>query len=246
MPQCWWNPHEAAPKEKVTRIVWSGALAWAPSWWIHLSQPLITLMHLHIAMSRPPELSLATRTVLYCWPWCPASLWHPFMATILWAVGTMNHTRFFQALWPQCSTVVIEGTLGGAWNFSCSLMMAIPSSVVVWSPKKCFRSCTLWVEILSITDLEYGTLLVVQPPSPLDESLHVCGWPSLGLQFLQLAYVSFHQASDTTRSWALALPTVPTVTPSRIDFTTSASNFDMQYRSEHLQQHCLFLFDIQY
>ena len=26
-----------------------------------------------------------------CWPWCPASLWHPFIAATWWATENMNH-----------------------------------------------------------------------------------------------------------------------------------------------------------
>ena len=78
----------SSSKGEVTRIVYSGALAWVPLCWIHLSEPLIALC-ICIAMSGHQNWS-NSRDSVHCWNWWPASPWHPFMATILWAMGTMN------------------------------------------------------------------------------------------------------------------------------------------------------------
>ena len=75
-------------KGEVTRIACSRDLAQAPSCWIHLSQLLIAFC-ICIAMSGHQNWS-CNRDSVCCWPWCPASLWHPFIATTLWAIGTTN------------------------------------------------------------------------------------------------------------------------------------------------------------
>ena len=125
-------------KGEVTRISCSAALAQAPSCWIHLSQ---LLMALSICIVMPDHQNQSyNRDRFCCWPWCPVFLWHPFMVTTLWAVGTTNH-------------IASSSSLAGVWwwirapswsvNFILS-SMAIPSSTMAWSLKRCFRSCAWW------------------------------------------------------------------------------------------------------
>ena len=78
----------SSSKEEVTRIASRGAFAWAPSCWIHFSQLLIAFC-ICIAMPGHQNWSCNRDSVCH-WPWCPASLWHPFTATTLWAMGTTN------------------------------------------------------------------------------------------------------------------------------------------------------------
>ena len=78
-------------------------------------------------------------------------------------------------------------------NFFHSLRMTIPSSIVAWSPKKCFRSYTLWVEIPLHNNFEYGIFLLHScPVHYMHVNMHV-GSLDLDCCFFQLAYVSFHQ-----------------------------------------------------
>ena len=78
----------SSSKGEVTRIACSGALAQASSCWIHLSQPLIAFC-ICIAIPGHQNWSCSRDSVCH-WPWCPTSLWHLFMATTLWAMGTTN------------------------------------------------------------------------------------------------------------------------------------------------------------
>ena len=98
----------SSSKGEVTRIACSGALAWAPSCWIHLSQLLITFC-ICIAMPGHQNWSCNRDSV------CPLALmscilWHPFMATTLWAVGTTNCIASSSAL-ASWSMAVVEGIL---------------------------------------------------------------------------------------------------------------------------------------
>ena len=73
-------------KGMVTMISHIGALTQMPSCWIHHLQLLITLC-IWVAILGHQNWSFSKHSVC-CWPWCPASWWHPFMAATLWALGT--------------------------------------------------------------------------------------------------------------------------------------------------------------
>ena len=55
---------------------------------------------------------------------------------------------------------------------------------------------------------------------------HVWATLALDSSFLDLPYISLHQFSATTGSYASAIPVHPTVTPPRMDFTVSTSNLE--------------------
>ena len=76
-------------KSMVTIISHTGALLWLPSCGMHCSQLLITFC-ICTAMPGYQNQSCSKHSVC-CWPWCPASQWHPFIAATQWAMGTMNH-----------------------------------------------------------------------------------------------------------------------------------------------------------
>ena len=78
----------SSSREAVTKMVCSGPLAQAPLCWIHLLHLLIAL-RIHIAMPGHQNQSYS-RDSVHCRPWCSTSLWHSFMATTQWAIGTMN------------------------------------------------------------------------------------------------------------------------------------------------------------
>ena len=72
----------------VTMIGHIAALAWVPSCWMHLSLLLIAFC-IWAAMPGHQSLPYSKHSV-HCWPWCQASLWHPFMLVTQWALGTKN------------------------------------------------------------------------------------------------------------------------------------------------------------
>ena len=92
----------SSSKGEVTRIACTGALTQAPSCQIHLLQLLITFC-IHTAMPGHQNWSCNRGSVCH-WLWCPASLWHPFMATTLWAVGTTN-------------CIASSSSLAGVWQW---------------------------------------------------------------------------------------------------------------------------------
>ena len=73
-------------KDVVTMMGCIGASVWLPSCWMHYSQLLITFC-ICVAMPGHQNWSCSKHSI-QCWPWCPASDWHPFMAATQWAVGT--------------------------------------------------------------------------------------------------------------------------------------------------------------
>ena len=76
-------------KGAVTMMGHTGALAIVPSCQMHCSQLLIVFC---ICVAIPVYQSWScSKYSICCWPWCPASLWHPFMVATQWAVGTTNH-----------------------------------------------------------------------------------------------------------------------------------------------------------
>ena len=78
----------SSSKGEVMRIDCRRAFTLVPLCWIHLSQLLITFW-IHITMAGQENQSCNRDNICY-WPWCPASLWHPFIDTTLWAMGTTN------------------------------------------------------------------------------------------------------------------------------------------------------------
>ena len=75
-------------KGVVTTMGYMGALAWMPSCWMHYSH-LVIAFCIWVAMPGHQNQSCSKHNV-QCWPWCPASGWHPFMAATQWALGTRN------------------------------------------------------------------------------------------------------------------------------------------------------------
>ena len=57
--------------------------------WMHCLQLLITFC-ICLAILGYQNQS-CSRYSVHCWPWCPASWWHLFIAATQWAMGTMNH-----------------------------------------------------------------------------------------------------------------------------------------------------------
>ena len=62
-----------------------GALAWVLSCWMHHLQLPIAFC-IWVAIPGHQNQSCNKHSV-HCWPWCPASWWHPFMAATWWAWG---------------------------------------------------------------------------------------------------------------------------------------------------------------
>ena len=93
------------------------------------------------------------------------------------------------------------------------------------APKRCFRSCILWVEIQSITILSIGSSSCAATQSITCKFTHA-------LAALARTAVSstclciFHQPPPPLGHEHQPLPTVPTVTLFRIDLTASASSFN--------------------
>ena len=109
-------------------------------------------------------------------------------------------------------------------NFFLSLRMAMPSLVLMWSPRKCLRSCTLWEEIHSMTILSMGSSCCSAIQSVTCKFTYVWAvhaWTAVS----STCWCVPLSASATVRSWASDLPAVPTVIPSRMDFTVSAFSF---------------------
>ena len=65
-----------------------GALAQVPSCWMHHSQLPIAFCICVTMLGHQDQL--CSRCNVCCWPWYPASWWHPFIAATQWAVGPMN------------------------------------------------------------------------------------------------------------------------------------------------------------
>ena len=89
------------------RIVCSRALQWAPLWWIHLSQLLITSLYPH-CHARPPELILQQGQCLLL------TLMPSVPMESIYGHNSLSHGdyklhHFFQL--SSCSMTVIEGTL---------------------------------------------------------------------------------------------------------------------------------------
>ena len=110
----------------------------------------------------------------------------------------------------------------------------MPYSIMVWSPRRCLRSCTLWKKSTPLQFL-VKDLLVVQLPILLHASLQACEWYVLGLQFLQLAGVSFCQPQPLSGhghqpfQWSLWWP--------HPGWTSQLQHLGLtQHSSEHLQQ----------
>ena len=131
---------------------------------------------------------------------------------------------FFQS--PTQSVVVIEGTL-----VECKFLPFPKDGHTLF--------CSGVVPPIDVSDpVHYGwrstpsqfwvwNFPVVQPHSP-----NTCKFTHMWAVLTWTAVSSTHlcilsSASATAGSWVSALPILPMVTPSRIDFTTSESNFDV-------------------
>ena len=128
------------------------ALAQVPSCWMHHSQQLMAFC---ICMAIPGHQNQScSRYRVCCWPWCPASWWHPFMAATWWAMETTKLQNSFH--FTSWCVAMVEGSL-----VECQLFLlmkdSFPSSMFALSPSRCFRSCTSWLEIYSIMVLSIGS-----------------------------------------------------------------------------------------
>ena len=73
----------SSSKGEVSRIACRGAFTLVPPCWIPFSQLLIAFC---ICIAIPGHQNQSCNRDIICHrPWCPASLWHPFMAATLWA-----------------------------------------------------------------------------------------------------------------------------------------------------------------
>ena len=147
------------------------------------------------------------------------------MATPLWAVRTTNHIASSSS--PAQSMAVIEGTLmdceflplpkDGHTLFHCGVV-----------PRRCLRSCTVWKEINSIKILSRASSCYTVTQSATCK--FTCMWVAhawAALSSTCLCILSL--VSATIGSWASAFPTIPMVTPSRMDLTASAFSFDITW-----------------
>ena len=172
----------SSSKEEVTRIACSGALAQAPSCWIHLSQPLIVFC-ICIAMPGHQNWSCNMGQCL------PLALVTHISITPVYGCHSMSHGDYKpQSLFQLSdqSMVVIEGTMIE------HVFLPLPNN-----GHTLFHHGMVPQEMFEILYFMGGNplspfwvwdLLAVQPPSLLHASLHVHGWPMLGLQFPQLMY----------------------------------------------------------
>ena len=119
---------------------------------------------------------------------------------------------------------VSEGSLQNA-SFVCSWRMAIHSSVFVSSPKRYFRSCTFWLELQLITVLSIGSSHWVA--TQLVTCRFVCIWAVSLFHSSQTCLCTYSLVTATTQSCMSALSINLTVAPSMMDFTVSASSFDV-------------------
>ena len=212
----------SSSKGEVTRTVYRGAFTLVPACWIHLSQLQIAfcICNSHV---RPPETGLAIGTTFAVGlnVLCPYGThsWLPFHEP--WGLQT---AQLLPALQPEYGSG--KGHPWWSVNFFLSLRMAMPSSVMVWSPRRCLRFCTLWEEIHSMTILSMGSSCCTAIQSVTCKFTCVwvaCAWTAVSFTCWCIPL----SASATIESWASALPVVPTVTPSRIDFTVSAFSLDV-------------------
>ena len=80
----------------------------APSCWMHHSQLLIAFC-ICMAMLGHQNWSCSKYRV-HCWPWCPASQWHPFIATTSMRCGVPQTAKFLSACTDWCMAM-LEGSL---------------------------------------------------------------------------------------------------------------------------------------
>ena len=73
------------------------ALVQVHSCWMHCLQLPIAFC-ICMAMLGHQNQS-CSRYSINCWPWCPASQWHPFIAATWWAVGTINHRTYSSSVY---------------------------------------------------------------------------------------------------------------------------------------------------
>ena len=92
-------------KGAVTMMGCTGALVQVSSCWKHHSQLLIAFC-ICTAILGYQNWSCSKYRV-FCWPWCPASQWHPFMADTQWAMGTTNHKTSSNS---PVSVAMVEGS----------------------------------------------------------------------------------------------------------------------------------------
>ena len=166
------------------------------------------------------KIGLTTGTVFANGPDVPHSYdtcsWPPLYEP--WGLQT---AELLPALWPEYGGD--RGYPDGVWISSPPLGWPFP--LPSWHSLPCLRSCTLWEEIHSIKTVSIGSSCCTATQSITCKFTYmwaVCTWMEVSSTCLCILLL----ASATVGSWVLALPAVPMVTPSRMDFTASAFSFD--------------------
>ena len=158
------------------------------------------------------------RDRVWSWPWCPASLWHPFRAATQCTLGTMQSSKslFFplgtehryRAFWR-----IIK-----FWQF-CKISW--PSSLEAWSPMSVFRSVFFLASNRSKTTLSTKSSLWASTQSV------TCIWTNTHPAATCTSFPTPWSPSTTTGSWHSALWVAPRVIPSRTDLIMSGSRWVM-------------------
>ena len=218
--QCHVKSTWSSSRGEITRIACSGALTLGT---LVFNKPFTAtdcLLHLH-HHARPPKLVLQQGQ---CMPLALVS--HVPMAPIHGHHSMSCGDYKLQSLIQLSgqSMVVIEGTLMN-YEFLPLPRMAMPSSIMLWSPRRCLRSCTLWDEIHSIVILSMWCSFCAATQSITCKFTHMwvaCTWTAVSSTCLCILFVGL------SHCWVMAsaLPGLPVVTPSRMDFTASAFSFD--------------------
>ena len=174
-------------KGVVTMMGCTGALVQVPSCQTHCSQLLITF-YICVAILGHQNWSCIKYRV-HCWPWSPASQWHPFMAATQCVVGTMYHKT------SSNSPLGVWQWQRAPWQsvrFFCSERIVFLCSVFVSSTSRCFRSCILQLEIHPIVVLSIGSSCWVVTQS-VTCRFTCASVAQPELQFPTLACVFLHQ-----------------------------------------------------
>ena len=153
---------------------------------------------------------------VWSWPWCPASLRHPFRAATQCAFGTMKTRR------SSFSPLDIECRYKAFWwivKFYRFGKISHPSSLKACSARSAFNSIFICTSNQSQTTLSTGSSFwtSVQSVSSICTSAQpVATCTSCSKPWSPLTMVG---------SWTSTQCTAPRVTQSRIDLTVSGSRF---------------------
>ena len=123
----------------VAMIGCRGALDKPPSC---CKQCMQVLMDCHVWFVIPAhQMHSCNKDKVWSWPWCPASLWHPFRAVTWCAFGTMKSSK------SSFSPLGMEHRYRAFWwivKFWWFHKISWPSSLEACSPKSVFRSIFFW------------------------------------------------------------------------------------------------------